>query len=140
MIRKCIIKIPDVEAVLKDRVVNNLDAKKHNKKGRDNLDAIRETVICGESIFTFSDRYKVFFTKGYKCAKCGLEGKYFALEKSVPEEGRYHLNLYALKDGEEILMTKDHIIPRSKGGKNRLENYQPMCTICNHKKGNDVNG
>jgi 5-methylcytosine-specific restriction endonuclease McrA len=32
------------------------------------------------------------------------------------------------------MITKDHIIPRSKGGKDILDNYQPMCIICNSKK------
>lgn len=140
MIRKCILSIPETENILKSKIVNNIEAKKHNKKGRDGFDSLRETEIAGEKIFTFSDRYKVFFTKGYKCVKCGLEGSFFALEKSTPEDGRYHLNLYAKKDGEEILMTKDHIIPRSRGGKNSIDNYQTMCTICNCKKGNKING
>lgn len=139
MIRKCILSIPETENILKAKIVNNIEARKHNKKGRDGFDSLRETEIAGEKIFTFSDRYKVFFTKGYKCAKCGLEGSFFALEKNTPEDGRYHLNLYAKKDEEEILMTKDHIIPRSRGGKNSLDNYQTMCTICNCKKGNNIN-
>lgn len=46
----------------------------------------------------------------------------------------YHWNLYALKEGEEVLMTKDHIIPKSKGGRNHLSNYQPMCQKCNQEK------
>lgn len=32
-------------------------------------------------------------------------------------------------------MTIDHIRPRAKGGKDELENYQMMCTICNRDKG-----
>lgn len=35
-------------------------------------------------------------------------------------------------------MTKDHIIPKSKGGKDELNNYQTMCVICNVKKGNKI--
>jgi 5-methylcytosine-specific restriction endonuclease McrA len=48
------------------------------------------------------------------------------------------LNLYAIKDGLEVLMTSDHIIPRSKGGPTILENLQPMCHICNGRKGNNM--
>jgi 5-methylcytosine-specific restriction endonuclease McrA len=35
-------------------------------------------------------------------------------------------------------MTKDHIFPKSKGGKDVIENMQTMCTICNKNKGSDV--
>jgi hypothetical protein len=84
--------------------------------------------------------YKVFKHKGIKCCCCPTEGKYFALEKT-PGNGRskynnWHFNLYG-KDqfGREVLMTKDHITARSKGGSNELENLQPMCMICNTKKG-----
>ena len=48
--------------------------------------------------------------------------------------GRPHFNLYAELDGYIVLMTKDHIVPRSKGGKNMLENYQTMCCLCNSAK------
>ncbi len=92
-------------------------------------------VFDGEEIKANSQRYQVFFNKGMTCVKCGLVGKYFALER-MPDTNRYHLNLYAVNDeGEEILMTKDHILPKSKGGKNKLENYQCMCCRCNWTKG-----
>jgi 5-methylcytosine-specific restriction endonuclease McrA len=48
---------------------------------------------------------------------------------------KFHLNLYGIdSNGREVMLTKDHIIPRSKGGKNKLSNYQPMCIHCNKKK------
>lgn len=33
-------------------------------------------------------------------------------------------------------MTKDHIIPKSKGGADDISNYQTMCERCNEAKGN----
>lgn len=35
-----------------------------------------------------------------------------------------------------VMMTKDHIVPRSKGGPTNWNNLQVMCSICNGEKGN----
>lgn len=92
----------------------------------------------GDLIKGNSQRYQTFFTKGCKCAICGIEGKFFAKEKFA-DQSTYHLNLYAVdNNGDEILMTKDHIIPRSKGGIDDISNYQTMCKLCNEAKGNKL--
>lgn len=84
-----------------------------------------------------SQRYQLFALKGLTCVSCGLEGQYFAKERSIGSSSGYHLNLYALTDGgQEVLMTKDHILPKSRGGRDELSNYQTMCTVCNNQKGN----
>lgn len=88
----------------------------------------------GDEIKITSDRLRTFKAKGTKCVCCGLEGNYFKKDKNDKDK-MYHFNLYGVKDGEPILMTKDHIIPKSKGGKNYIDNYQPMCEECNKKKG-----
>lgn len=94
-------------------------------------------VINGDKIKGNSQRFQTFFTKGLKCACCGIEGKYFGKEKDF-NAARYHLNLYALDEsGNEVLMTKDHIVPRSKGGASELHNYQTMCVKCNIAKGSN---
>lgn len=96
-------------------------------------------VLDGDIINGNSQRYQLFFTKGVKCVCCGIEGKYFAKEKVMNADISYHLNLYAIdNNGKEMLMTKDHILPQSKGGKNRLENYQTMCQRCNLAKSNQL--
>ncbi len=84
-----------------------------------------------------SDRLKTFKVKGLKCCACGIEGKFFALEIHEHGSGEFpHLNLYGINaDGNEVLMTKDHIVPKSKGGRNSLKNYQTMCFPCNYTKG-----
>jgi hypothetical protein len=88
-----------------------------------------------------SQRYILFKRDGCKCVKCGLEATFFAKEKSKGQENskRWHFNLYAVKDGKEILFTKDHIIPRAGGGKDIMSNYQVMCSGCNHAKKNLTN-
>ena len=98
---------------------------------------IAMVVINGDKIKGNSQRFQTFFTKGLKCACCGIEGKYFGKEKDF-NAARYHLNLYALDEsGNEVLMTKDHIVPRSKGGASELYNYQTMCVKCNIAKGSN---
>ena len=87
-----------------------------------------------------SDRYANFFVHGVKCAVCGLEGRYFWLEtpkRAKDKSHRWHLNLYGItEDGNEMMLTKDHVIPKSKGGKNHISNYQVLCERCNAAKGN----
>ena len=100
-----------------------------------------ELEFNGLRVWMNSDRYRLFKAKGMTCVICGLTGLFFALErqrnltdKSTPSN-RFHFNLYGYdKDGNEIMLTKDHIVPKSKGGKNSIDNYQPMCAVCNEEK------
>jgi len=77
-----------------------------------------------------SQRIKVF-GHSIRCAHCERIGVEFRLERHCPKDNP-HLNLYAA-DG--MLMTKDHILPLSKGGKDHMRNYQTMCCECNQAKG-----
>jgi 5-methylcytosine-specific restriction endonuclease McrA len=87
-----------------------------------------------------SHRYQLYAEKGVICVNCGTIGTYFALERGKKDNpNRFHFNLYGKDDrGREIMITKDHIMPRSKGGKNKLSNYQPMCLKCNQRKADKV--
>lgn len=104
----------------------------------------------GDIIPTMSLRYGVF-AHSLKCVRCGCVGEFFAkernarLNKNVGTAGTWramsyswHLNLYAVVHGREILMTKDHVLPKSKGGQDVLPNLQTMCAPCNCSKGNDI--
>ena len=73
---------------------------------------------------------------GLKCVTCGCEGKFFAIETTKGQEAP-HLNLYGIKDGEEILFTHDHILARALGGADDLSNSQLMCSPCNNNKSKD---
>lgn len=35
----------------------------------------------------------------------------------------------------KVRLTKDHVLPRSQGGDGRAGNVQPLCDVCNSKKG-----
>lgn len=59
-------------------------------------------------------RYRILKESGGRCAICG------ATKKECP-------------------LDVDHIIPRSKGGKNEYENLQVLCSKCNQEKGNKDN-
>lgn len=89
-----------------------------------------------QEISMASQRYQVFKYRGLKCANCNNIGTHFRIERHG-KKGRYHLNLYT-DDG--ILMTKDHIKPKSKGGLNVMANYQTMCETCNKDKGSIFKG
>jgi len=81
----------------------------------------------------------VIFKKNPACVCCGIAGSKFLLQRptSKPNETP-HFNFFAEEDdGELLLMTKDHINPVAKGGKNSISNYQTMCTKCNNLKGSD---
>jgi 5-methylcytosine-specific restriction endonuclease McrA len=95
-----------------------------------------ERVVEGYRVWMNSARYHLFL-RSRVCAGCGIDGTVFLLEQSGPGDAdRAHFNLYArTPNGALVLMTKDHIHPKSKGGRNALDNYQPMCFPCNIAKG-----
>lgn len=57
-------------------------------------------------------RWQVFQRDDWKCVACGRGSQ------------------------NGVILHVDHIIPRSKGGKNTLENYQTLCDVCNLGKSN----
>ncbi|MFA7219029.1 MAG: HNH endonuclease [Synergistaceae bacterium] len=111
-------------------------------------DVNSKRVYDGNLVNVHSLRLQLFKSKGVECIICGIKGSFFSLErplhcKQLPKV--YHFNLYALEDGGSIhnpltwrLITQDHIIPKSKGGKDNLSNLQVMCTVCNCEKDNKI--
>ena len=74
------------------------------------------------------------FKKSTECVCCGRQGTIMGLDLPIGQT-RPHFNLYCLEDGAKVLMTKDHIIPKARGGKNHISNMQTMCQQCNVSKG-----
>jgi len=95
----------------------------------------REYTVDGEvhTVRMNSDRYFVFKSNN-SCVSCGLVGNKMLLDIN-PGDQSPHFNLYAEENGRLVLMTKDHILAKSKGGSDQLDNYQTMCHTCNNLKG-----
>lgn len=80
-----------------------------------------------------SDRYFVF-KENNTCVSCGLEGTKMILDINTGDQSP-HFNMYAEENGRLVLMTKDHILAKSQGGKDEISNYQTHCSCCNNLKG-----
>jgi hypothetical protein len=77
----------------------------------------------------------VCFTRNVRCVCCGTLGEVFLLE--LPSKSKQmipHFNMYGMRKGEWVQMTKDHVVPRSKGGRDNQENLVTMCCKCNEEK------
>jgi 5-methylcytosine-specific restriction endonuclease McrA len=80
-----------------------------------------------------SGRYFTF-AESLSCVVCGITGNTMLLERTARSREQPHFNLYAVSGNCRILMTKDHIQPKSRGGGDSCTNFQTMCIICNNLK------
>lgn len=78
---------------------------------------------------------KFFRHNGTKCNQCGVQGSMFIYERPVKGHQTFAYCLYAQRGNQVVRMTADHIIPRSKKGRNDPGNLQVLCAHCNSAKG-----
>ena len=81
-------------------------------------------------------KYSMVKDKGFDCICCGITANKIYIE--IDNMKSAHVNFYHSSEDKEIMLTRDHIIPRSKGGKDIQSNIQPMCEICNQKKADKI--
>lgn len=103
------------------------------------------SLVHQESTFTLmgktyesphSDHLQMLANNGLKCHGIGCDSShaFLSLEQHGPENTS--IRGFVKKDNQEILLTIDHDVARSLGGTNTLDNYKPLCSICNSKKSN----
>lgn len=111
--------------------------KEHNEisNGIESVGRGKRVEFSGQQVKLASLRLRTFAIHGIECVDCGVKASFFAMERHKIDEN-YHLNLWAVREnGEQVLMTHDHILARSLGGADNISNTQTMCMDCNFEKG-----
>jgi hypothetical protein len=95
----------------------------------------RQTSHCSGWEFFISARHAPIV-----CFCCGIIADRWVVGKHKHDRvGVPVMNLYALNQKKElVMMTRDHIIPKSLGGIDIIENLRPACTLCNMLRGNEL--
>lgn len=74
-----------------------------------------------------------------RCWSCGRDATCFLVNKGSNDKiGPPVLDLYSSDGTDFVLMTRDHIIPKSYGGSNDVANLRVGCGPCNHGRGNSL--
>ena len=74
-----------------------------------------------------------------KCFKCGVIADRWLVRHQVNDMYKPPtVELYAHNGNNLVMMTRDHIIPKSWGGLNLVENLRPACEPCNRDRKNKL--
>lgn len=104
-----------------------------------NQQASKIIAIGDDKNFSNNTRQFKLYKNGHTCcAYCGLKAEYAIRSRFSGEPlGKYtHNDLYGMRNGKYVMMTIDHILPRSYGGGNQLSNLRMLCYDCNQERGN----
>lgn len=132
-----------VEAMRKRRALYPEKVKSIDQKYRDESPKYREwknnykeTNAVNQSRYRKKHPGKVIAQYQLRRARiAGCEGSY------TSQEWEYLCELFdyrCLCCGEQKPLTVDHVIPISKGGRNSIDNLQPLCLECNLRKATKV--
>lgn len=83
-------------------------------KGVCAIESGREFVAKQKATINSTKRYAVFYRSGFRCQACGASPK----------------------TDDSVTLHVDHILPKSLGGTESVDNLQTLCMQCNISKGN----
>lgn len=114
------------------------------KVSSNRLECLRRNQTCvwckrRGTVFVLEKHGKGQRLGGINCFVKDCQACFFHAQKEHSSGDSPHLNLYHVnRIGGLLLMTKDHIIPRSRGGSDGMNNLQTLCRECNQSKGSDI--
>lgn len=77
--------------------------------------------------------------KPIRCFNCFCKADRWILDRGKTDMvGSPVLNLYGTRRGKMVLINRDHIIPKSLGGVDAVQNLRAACDVCNMKRGNKL--
>lgn len=82
-----------------------------------------------------SPAVKVFSKNGYVCTNCGISADSASIVLDT-KSNTYGLQLFC--SDQQNRLTMDHIIPKSLGGGDSINNLAPMCRKCNLIKKDNI--
>lgn len=96
---------------------------------RFNYEVVRTGDLSLLEEFKDHRRLQCFYHKGTQCVSCERVGTQLVWAKDL--QGNIHVDVCT---DDLYPMTVDHMLARSKGGKDHISNMQPMCSGCNLEK------
>jgi hypothetical protein len=98
---------------------------------RQNIEHIRQY----KRAYHLINRDKRIASRQKRRARLRAGGSFTAREWRVLRARYHHTCLCCGKAEPDIKLTPDHVIPLVHGGRNAIDNIQPLCLLCNLKKG-----
>ena len=125
------------ERNIRARERRQMDLEHYREIGRKSRDKYAEERNAYQREYGKENRDKLtLFTNIRRARKLAAEGSHTDKEWQSLKAFYDYKCLCCGKREPEIRLTRDHVIPLTKGGTDSIDNVQPLCARCNSKKNN----